>query len=88
MEHLLDVSELEPCEPMQQTLSAISRLEEGDYLRVLHRREPHPLYPMLEQAGFSWYLYEGGPTGFQLLIWKQDDSKAQALIAEMKRDKC
>lgn len=51
MEHRLDVSELEPCEPLERTLAAITLLETGDYLRVLHRREPHLLYPLLEKAG-------------------------------------
>ncbi|WP_172838775.1 DUF2249 domain-containing protein [Solemya velesiana gill symbiont] len=38
MERLLDVSELEPCEPMEQTLQAVDTLEQGEYLRVIHRR--------------------------------------------------
>ena len=47
MEHLLDVSTLEPCEPLELTLSATRDLSTGDYLKVVHRREPHPLFPLL-----------------------------------------
>lgn len=51
MEYCLDVSNLEPCEPLERTLAAVARLEAGDYLRILHRREPHLLYPLLEKEG-------------------------------------
>ena len=47
----LDVSELEPCEPLERTLAALAGLGSGDYLRVLHRREPRLLFPLLERQG-------------------------------------
>ena len=70
MEQLLDVSMLEPCEPMEQTLAAIQQLQPGDHLRVLHRREPHPLFPMLERAGFAWHCRAVGETNYEIFIWQ------------------
>ena len=67
----LDVSRLEPCEPLERTLEALRQLPSGSWLRVFHRREPHLLYPMLEQLGFSWRLLPGKATTFELLIWRQ-----------------
>lgn len=77
IEHSLNVSDLEPCEPLERTLEAITLLETGDYLRVLHRREPHLLYPMLEQGGFAWYTKPGRTTRFEILIWHQGDHSAE-----------
>ncbi|MET0119190.1 MAG: DUF2249 domain-containing protein [Sedimenticola sp.] len=80
MERLLDVSELEPCEPLEQTLQAIATLVPGEYLRVIHRREPNLLYPMLEKGGFAWNCREGGPVGYEIFIWRSDDQAARAEI--------
>ena len=77
MEHRLDVSMLEPCEPLERTLEAIGQLVEGDYLRVVHRREPNLLYPLLQQSGFAWRCCPGGPSGFQIFIWRQGDRTAE-----------
>ncbi|MES9845435.1 MAG: DUF2249 domain-containing protein [Candidatus Sedimenticola sp. PURPLELP] len=73
MERLLDVSELEPCEPLEQTLHAVASLQPGEYLRVIHRREPNLLYPMIEKSGHGWLCREGGPAGYEIFIWHQDD---------------
>ena len=81
MEHNLDVSMLEPCEPMEQTLAAIETLPQGDYLKVIHRREPHLIYPMLEKAGFAWLTEQGGPSVFQIYIWRRHDQIAKAAVS-------
>lgn len=80
MEHNIDVSMLEPCEPMEQTLAAIETLPQGDYLKVIHRREPHLIYPMLEKAGFAWLTEQGGPSEFQIYIWRRHDQIAKAAV--------
>jgi len=77
MEHRLDVSDLEPCEPLERTLAALTRFEAGDYLRVLHRREPRLLYPLLEKGGFSWSVRSGETSQFEILIWRQGDQVAE-----------
>jgi uncharacterized protein (DUF2249 family) len=80
MEQYLDVSMLEPCEPLERILAAIDKLPDGDYIRVIHRREPHPLYPMLEKAGFVWRIEPGGPSEFQLFIWRREDRVAAEAV--------
>ena len=82
MEQILDVSELEPCEPLERTLAAIEKLGEGDYLRVIHRREPHLLYPMLEESGFAWRTCQRGPSRFEIFIWRQDDAGAEQAVMQ------
>jgi uncharacterized protein (DUF2249 family) len=82
MEHILDVSMLEPCEPLERTLEAIQELGEGDYLRVIHRREPHLLYPMLEKSGFTWRTCPSGPSQFEIYIWRQEDTGAEQAVMQ------
>ena len=77
MEHLLDVSELEPCEPLEQTLASSHTLPDGDYLRVIHRREPHALFPLLEKSGFVSFCRQGGPSGYEIFIWRARDQLAE-----------
>jgi len=51
-------------------------LEDGDYLYVMHRREPHLLYPLLEKNGYEWRCREGGPSGYEIYIWRAGDRSA------------
>ncbi len=73
----LDVSMLEPCEPLERTLEAIQALLPGQYLRVVHRREPKLLYPMLEKAGFEWRCREQDANLFNIYIWRNGDEEAR-----------
>lgn len=61
----LDVRGLEPPEPLEQVLEAISTLERGQELCMLIDREPRPLYPILQRNGYTHettlrpdYVYE------------------------------
>lgn len=81
MEIQLDVSMLEPCEPLEQVLEAIGKLASGDYLRVFHRREPHLLYPMLDKCGFSWLCLDDSSGGYEIYIWKSGDVTAARDVA-------
>lgn len=78
MEHRLDVSMLEPCEPMERTLEGSAALGAGDYLRVIHRREPRLLYPILQQQGYAWATHQCGPGNYEVFIWRAGDAAAQA----------
>ncbi len=80
MEQLLDVSELEPCEPLEQTLASSQSLDKGDYLRVIHRREPHALFPLLRKSGFVFYSRQGGPAGCEVFIWREQDRLAEQQV--------
>ena len=61
----LDVCGLEPPEPLERVLEALSSLQPSQCLRMLIDREPRPLYAILERNHFSYephlrddYLYE------------------------------
>lgn len=61
----LDVCGLEPPEPLERVLDALSTLVQGQRLCMLIDREPRPLYGILERNGFVYekllrpdHLYE------------------------------
>jgi hypothetical protein len=71
MERLLDVSALEPPEPLTRILDALDDLQRDDWLRIRHRREPYPLYGMLRDMGFAWRT-DWNPAGLEILVWHDD----------------
>ncbi len=72
-ERVLDVSALPPPEPLERALEALDRLAPGEYLRLLHRREPRLLYPQLEARGFCYRVRPGQGVPFEVLIWRKGD---------------
>jgi uncharacterized protein (DUF2249 family) len=52
-EVIIDTRELEPPEPLERVLEALCNLKPGEHIRMIHRFEPRPLYPMLEREGFT-----------------------------------
>ena len=79
-EHLLDVADLEPPEPLERALEAIGALPQGSYVRMLHRREPLLLYPILDERGFTWLVRVGDDAPLEILIWRTDDAAAKAAV--------
>ena len=69
MDMPLDVSSLEPPEPMQRVLEALFHLAADDRLLVLHRREPFPLYDILRRMGYRWET-TGTEGRFEIVIWR------------------
>lgn len=72
MQQQIDVSALEPPEPLEQILDALADLPSGDWLRVRHRRDPVPLYRMLRDMGYRWRTEFLAPERFEILIWPSD----------------
>ncbi len=75
----LDVSGLEPPEPLVQVLARVDSLGSGQYLHVRHHREPCLLYPNLEKRGFD-YLSCGNDAYFHIFIWRKDDAEAERAV--------
>ncbi len=79
-EILLDVSDLEPPEPLTLTLDTAEELQSGQYLRMLHRRDPCMLYGNLTENGFKYFQREGATTAVELFIWRENDAEAAATV--------
>ncbi len=79
-ELLLDVSDLEPPEPLELTLDAADQLKPGQYLRMLHRRTPCILYGNLDDNGFKYLQRKGSTTAVEVFIWREDDAEAAKAV--------
>ena len=79
-EVLLDVSDMAPPEPLELTLDAADALMPGQYLRMLHRRDPCMLYGNLENNHFKYFQREGSITAVELFIWREDDAEAESAV--------
>ncbi len=79
-ELLLDVSDLEPPEPLELTLDAADKLKPGQYLRMLHRRTPCILYGNLDDNGFKYFQRKGSTTAVEVFIWRENDAEAAKAV--------
>lgn len=79
-EILLDVSDLEPPEPLVLTLEAAEQLKPGQYLRMLHRRDPCMLYGDLDDNHFSYYQRKGTTSAVEVFIWRENDAEAEEAV--------
>ncbi len=77
--HFLDVSELEPPEPLLRVLEWVDGMGDGEFLQMYHRREPCLLYPNLERRGFS-HLTRTRGSGFTVFIWRAGDDAAERAV--------
>ena len=79
-EVLLDVSDLPPPEPLERTLDAAEELVPGQYLRMLHRRDPCMLYANLDDNHYKYFQRKGLTTAVEVFIWREGDSDAEAAV--------
>jgi TusA-related sulfurtransferase len=79
-QQLLDVRDLEPPEPLVRVLTATDSLKSGEYLRVLSRRDPVMLYPLLMSQGFEYRTIAGSAAAYEILIWRAGDTRAEQEI--------
>lgn len=85
-EIILDVSELEPPEPLVLTMEAANQLQAGEYVRMLHRRDPCLLYAQLEENNYQYRQRKGVSTAVELFIWRKDDNEAEVAINKLFAD--
>ncbi len=83
MERVLDVSELEPPEPLLRAIEHVKALPRGDYLRFRHRMNPCHLYTVLKEKGLSWDLRQGEEVECELFIWHTGDEIAESAAREV-----
>lgn len=72
----LDVSELEPPQPMHKICQTLTSLQRGQLLHVRHRREPAPLFAILAQQQFDYRHTEEEAGKHHIWIWRQGDEQA------------
>lgn len=78
---VVDVSELEPPEPMTVILTALARLGDGNCLLVKHRRQPFPLYEKLREQGWGYRCIVHSDEDISLYIYRETDQLQFELLA-------
>lgn len=69
----LDVSGLEPPEPMMKILATLPTLPVGASLVVHHHREPMMLYPHLEERGYEWTTTQLAEDSYKIVIRMREE---------------
>ncbi|MGB5835071.1 MAG: DUF2249 domain-containing protein [Thiohalocapsa sp.] len=82
MDHLLDVSDLPPPEPLERVLDALVDLPSGDRLALRHRRQPYPLYDLLRRMGYGWEV-SGSEGDWRILIEPVADTDASRTLRSL-----
>jgi uncharacterized protein (DUF2249 family) len=81
----LDVSLLAPPEPMKQVLSALASLPSNHYVKMIHRREPFPLYQTLSENGWRFFTKQlNDEPRFAIYICREQEY--QAMLAQLARE--
>jgi len=68
--HVVDARYLEPPEPFVRTMDMLDTLAPGERMLLLLFREPHPLYRVLQQNGYSHETELVADGTFEILIWR------------------
>lgn len=82
----LDVSDLEPPQPMHKITAALQQLAPSEVLVVKHRRIPTPLFEMLTER-FEYGFEEISPSHFQIYFWQLEDTEAKKLVKTLSDEK-
>ncbi len=85
-EKVCDVRGLPPPEPFEKIIAALTQLQRSEYLKVLHHREPLPLYPTLKKLNFDYRPRKGDRSEYEILIWRADDNESRKNLAEIVSD--
>ncbi len=78
----IDVSELEPPQPMTEILAALTKLSAGHFLVVSHRRKPVPLFSILAEQDYCWRHQQEAQGKHRIFIWRKRDAATLSLIIE------
>jgi len=78
-EIILDVSLLQPPLPMEMAMDATDKLKSGEYIKMVHRMQPHPLYNILLDNGFRYKIKQSNDL-FEIFIWIATDKSTGELI--------
>jgi uncharacterized protein (DUF2249 family) len=71
-EILVDCIGLEPPEPLERVLEAISGMAKDQFVRMLIDREPVPLYPILTRNGYGYETRANGDCSYEVRIWAKE----------------
>ncbi len=72
-EIVVDVSDLEAPQPFEVVLKQLKILGPGEYIHMLHRKQPLPLLQVLEENGYAAVMHKGDSRPWEIFIWNTAD---------------
>ena len=73
IEHTLDASTMEPPEPFEKATAILAQMKPGEYLKMLHRRVPYPLFDFCKNFPLCHSVTEGAAVAYEIIIYFEDD---------------
>ncbi len=73
----LDVSDLEPPEPLIRTLEALRNLPPGHCLQMIHRMRPALLYGEAAEMGYDSETRRDRQGRCRVFLWRRGDREAE-----------
>lgn len=72
-EFTLDARDLAPPEPFERATHILRQLQPGQYLRMLHRRVPYPLFDVCCALSLVYSVSEDSAAPYEILIYFAQD---------------
>ncbi len=69
----LDAQEMEQPEPYERAMAILSRMKQGEYLHMLHRRIPFPLLDFARDVPLSFVVSAGVDVAFEIFLFFPGD---------------
>lgn len=69
----LDAREMAPPEPFDQATAILRKLEPGEYLLMLHRRVPFPLFDFCTTLSLRYRYRELAPGDYEIVVYHAAD---------------
>jgi uncharacterized protein (DUF2249 family) len=67
---IVDARGLQPPEPFERVVDALSELTLGDQLKLIINQEPRPLYRFLERNRYAYAAESFADGRFEIIIWE------------------
>ena len=76
VEITLDARGMAPPEPFDQATAVLRQLQPGQYLRMLHRRVPYPLFEFCRGLSLAYAVQEEAVAACEIIIYFPADECA------------
>jgi len=63
-----------PPQPFDEAIAILEGLERGQYLRMLHRRTPYPLFDFCRALSLDYSVKETTAGDFVIIVYHTDDA--------------
>jgi hypothetical protein len=76
VEITLDARKMAPPEPYDKATYILRKLQPGQYLRMLHRRVPYPLFEFCRALSLAYSVNEDAAEACEIIIYFSADEQA------------